>query len=119
MVRRGGESLISRCSPKTLLWQGFLPSVLNPDTTLFFLAFLPQFVDENKGSVAIQMIVLGTIFIVIGLIVYLPIAYFSGSIGSWLRSKEWLVGKLRWAMGIVFIALGIRAALQEESSEAS
>ncbi|NEQ28410.1 MAG: LysE family translocator [Microcoleus sp. SIO2G3] len=102
-------------SSKTLLWQGFLPSILNPDTTLFFAAFLPQFVDESKRNIATQIFSLGAVFTLIGLVVYVPIAYFSGSIGSWLRSQRLIADKLRSLMGTVFIALGIRAALQEES----
>lgn len=103
-------------SSRVLLWQGFVPSILNPDTTIFFLAFLPQFVDQNRGSMGTQIFLLGTIFTIIGLIIYAPIAYFSGSIGSWLRSKRSIANRLQWIMGLVFVALGIRAAFQEESS---
>jgi threonine/homoserine/homoserine lactone efflux protein len=104
-----------RPNSKQLIWQGFVPSVLNPDATLFFLAFLPQFVDPNSKNIPAQIMTLGIIFTIIGLVVYGLIAYFSGSIGLWLRSKEFVSNKLQQFLGGIFIAFGIRVALQEES----
>jgi threonine/homoserine/homoserine lactone efflux protein len=103
-------------SSGVLMWQGFVPSLLNIETTLFFVTLLPQFIDQNRGSIVTQIFLLEIIFALIGLVIYAPIAYFSGSIGSWLRSKGSIANRMQWVMGIVFVALGIRAAFQEESS---
>jgi threonine/homoserine/homoserine lactone efflux protein len=108
------DSQLLKADSKELIWQGFISNLLNPEATLFFLAFLPQFVDLSQANVAAQIMVLGLIFTTTGIVTYGIIAYFSGAIGLWLRSKRLIVSKLRWITGSIFIAFGMRLALQEE-----
>ena len=95
---------------RTVLWQGMLSNVLNPKVALFFLAFLPQFVDQNSRFTAVQMLTLGLIFAVCGVIFLSMVGYFAGGIGSWLLRRSQIADKLRWLTGVIFIGLGLRLA---------
>ncbi|MUG92159.1 LysE family translocator [Scytonema sp. UIC 10036] len=96
-----------------IFWQSIVANVLNPKVTLFFLAFLPQFVNFTHGKVAMQMLLLGGIFMLVTFSVFSFVGYFASSIGNWLRKKPRLANKLHWVAGCVFIGLGIRVALLE------
>ena len=95
--------------------QGTVTSVLNPKGILFFLAFLPQFVSLSGGSVALQVLVLGSIFALLCLFVYGLVGYFSGSLGDVLVEKPRFAGALRWVTGGILVVLGLRLALPERS----
>lgn len=94
---------------KTFL-QGVATNVLNPKVALFFLAFLPQFVDPTRGA-APQLLALGLLFVAVGLGVLCAMALFAGTIGELLRKRRNTAEVLRWTMGIVLIALGFLIAL--------
>ncbi len=96
---------------RRVFWQGFLTNALNPKVALFFVAFLPQFVDPARGSAPLQFLLLGLIFNVNGTIVNLAYAALASSAGGWLRRHLGSRGVLDRLAGAVFIALGIRLAL--------
>jgi len=92
--------------------QAVLAEVLNPKTALFFLAFLPQFVDPNHEPVA-QLATLGLIFVGMSAVYTALLALAAGSIGQWLKRHR---GIGRWqgrVVGTIYLALGVRLALQE------
>lgn len=92
--------------------QAILAEVLNPKTALFFLAFLPQFVRPENGPVPIQLLSLGIIFVVLGLVSTLVFAFGAGALGNLLRRNPTI---LKWqgkVVGGIYCALGIRLALQ-------
>jgi threonine/homoserine/homoserine lactone efflux protein len=91
--------------------QGLVVALLNPKTSLFFLAFLPQFVDESRGSVAGQILLLGTIFVVLGIVTNTVYAFLAGSAGGWLRRNRQILTKQRYFTGSVYIGLGLTTAL--------
>jgi threonine/homoserine/homoserine lactone efflux protein len=91
--------------------QGVLVSALNPKTALFFLAFLPQFVDPERGHVALQAIVLGLVFIAIATISDAVWAIGAGSLAGVLRASERARRIERWASGGILIGLGVLATL--------
>jgi threonine/homoserine/homoserine lactone efflux protein len=105
-----------RVESATILRQSIISSVLNPKTALFFLAFLPQFVEVGAGNVQLQMLILGAVFMLLGMLTYFPLAYFSGTLGKCIQSHQAIADRVRWATGSIFIGLGIRAALPEKSS---
>jgi threonine/homoserine/homoserine lactone efflux protein len=91
--------------------QGVITNVLNPKVALFFLAFIPQFVDPARGSVAWQFVLLGGIFDISGTIVNTVVALAAGSISRWLSGSPRAARAQRWFTGGVFVALGARLAL--------
>ncbi|HET9907218.1 MAG TPA: LysE family translocator [Anaerolineales bacterium] len=120
-IKAWGDKSTFRLDPSTttvsfrkIFWQGVLSNVLNPKIAIFFLAFLPQFVDQGNG-VTLQMVVLGLTFAFFGLCFLSVVGYSSGTIGSWLTHRP-RIGQIlgRFAAGIL-IALGIRLALTERT----
>src|SRR5215208_2067391 len=69
---------------RRVFWQGVLSNVLNPKVAIFFLAFLPQFVDRGGNQVTLQLAILGITFACFGLCFLLLVGYSSGTIGTWL-----------------------------------
>ena len=111
-VAAGGE-------PKALAIvyrQSVLGNMLNPKVTLFFLAFLPQFVDRSAGHEGWQLAWLGAIFMVQTAIIFSAVAVFSGWIGEWIRRKPAIGERLNMFAGLTFVALGIRVALPDTAS---
>jgi len=100
------ESLVS------IFRQGVITNVLNPKVAIFFLAFLPQFIDARRGSVALQILGLGLIFNVGGTLVNLAVAYAGGTLGELLRRNQQFARLQRWFTGLVFVGLGLRLAWQ-------
>ena len=91
--------------------QGVLVNLLNPKTTLFIFAFLPQFVDVTRGSVAMQILLLGLIMVTLGIISDGLYALLAGSAGHWLRNNLRFLRAQRYFAGTVFITLGLVTAL--------
>lgn len=107
------QSSAASTSFSKVFWQGVLSNVLNPKIAIFFLAFLPQFVDKGGPDVTSQMVILGLTFAGFGLCFLLAVGYSSGTIGGWLTRRPHFGQFLqRFAAGIL-IALGIRLALTE------
>lgn len=96
-----------------IFWQGALVDVLNPKVALFFLAFLPQFVDPAGGPAWAQILLLGLAFAAVGLCTDSIYALLSGTAGDWLRSRS--TGARfrragRYLSGGVYLALAAVAA---------
>lgn len=91
--------------------RGFLMNVLNPKVALFFLAFLPQFVDRGAGRIGAQMALLGMLFMVQALVIFSAIAWFSGGIGERLKRHPRWPRCLAWLSAAVFVALALRLGL--------
>jgi len=93
--------------------QGVITNVLNPKVAIFFLAFLPQFIDARRGSVALQIVLLGLIFNVGGTLVNLAVAYAGGTLGELLRRNQSIARWQRRFTGLIFVGLGLRLAWQK------
>lgn len=107
----GSLPMFTRESDWSVYRAGLLTNVLNPKVALFFLAFLPQFVDPARGSVALQIVVLGCLFNTSGTIVNIAVAHLAASAGRWLGARGHVERIFRWLTASVFIGLGLRLAL--------
>ena len=97
----------------TVYKQSVIGNVLNPKVTLFFLSFLPQFIQVNAGHVELQMVMLGALFMLQTVLIFGAIALFSGAIGDRLRTNPVIANRLNAFAGVIFIALGVRVAWPE------
>ena len=107
------QSPTSVMSSRAFFWQGVLSNVLNPKIAIFFLAFLPQFVDKGSSHVTLQMVILGLTFAGFGLCFLLAVGYSSGAIGGWLTRRPYYAQFFQRLAGGILIGLGIRLALTE------
>ena len=98
-----------------LFWQGMLVNGLNPKTALFFLAFLPQFVDPGH-AVAPQVLVLGCFFLVLATLSDSTYAVVAGTVRGWLGGRRRCLERLS---GCSYVGLGVLAALSPGSSSSA
>ena len=104
-----GESL----SSWQLYRRGIIMNVTNPKVSIFFMAFLPQFASPSRGSITVQMIMLGLIFIVVTIFVFGLISQLAGTIGMWLSGSGKTERIMNRVSGTVFAALAVKLALTE------
>ena len=96
-----------------LFRRGFIMNVLNPKVALFFLAFLPQFVNPLSGGLPLQMILLGAVFMLQAVVIFSLIGWFSGTIGRQLLARPHIAKYFDRLTAGVFAALGLKLALSE------
>jgi threonine/homoserine/homoserine lactone efflux protein len=98
--------------PVRIFRRGIVVNVLNPKTALFFLAFLPQFVDPDRGPVLSQILVLGTLFVVLALLSDALYALGAGALVARLRRRRAAAANAgRYAAAAVYVGLGTATAL--------
>lgn len=97
-----------------LFRDGFVVSVLNPKIAVFFLAFLPQFADPSRGPVALQVLLLGLLYVGLALITDGAYAVLASRLRKWLLGSRLARGPLpRYASGFVYIGLGVSTAFAD------
>jgi threonine/homoserine/homoserine lactone efflux protein len=110
LVPEGREGAL-QC--RVIFRQSILANIMNPKVALFFLAFFPQFVDPSRGSVALQMLVLGSTFVILTLAGFGLVALCAGEVGRWLNRSAKSGERVGQVAGCVLIALGLRLAWPE------
>lgn len=93
--------------------RGVIMNVTNPKVAIFFLAFLPQFVDPKRGSLILQTLMLGTLFIAVTFVVFGSIALGGNFLGKWLKGSKRAQDVLNRIAGTAFVGLAIKLAATE------
>jgi threonine/homoserine/homoserine lactone efflux protein len=95
------------------LWQGVMTEVLNPKTALFFLSFIPQFVNRTHGHIFAQFVVLGAISVTLNTTADIVVTLLAGPLGQRIRKSARFRRRQRTLTGAVMIGLGSYLALGE------
>ncbi|MGE4193874.1 MAG: LysE family translocator [Pseudodesulfovibrio sp.] len=116
-LRAPASTLPPGSTPAVSRWKlyrrGILMNVTNPKVSVFFLAFLPQFADPARGSVTVQMLLLGGLFIAATVLVFGAIALLAGTLGQWLARSARAQVILNRLAGLVFLGLALKLATAE------
>jgi len=91
-----------------LFLRGMLANAINPKVVLFFLSFLPQFVNPAQGSVPLQLALLGLVFTLQAALLFGLLGFFAGSVGQWINRQPRVGLWLDRVAGGIFIALGLK-----------
>ena len=113
LLTRDDDATVSARPPRPrrrLFLDGVVVNALNPKTALFFIAFLPQFVEADGAAASLQIFALGLIFVVIALSSDSLWALAAGTLGGWLKESRAYLAIRRWVTGTVFVVLGLSAA---------
>jgi len=120
LFARGSETEVALGGGRNLrraFAEGIVVNVLNPKTALFFLAFLPQFVDPDASHPAAQIAVLGMLFVLLGLVTDSLYAIAAGTAGDLLRRSRRFLRAQRYVTGTVYVGLGVATALGGSASD--
>jgi threonine/homoserine/homoserine lactone efflux protein len=109
----GNDLFPGRTTARNPLWQGVATEVLNPKTALFFLSFIPQFVNRSVGHVFFQFVLLGTVSVVLNTSADLIVILLAGPLGKKIRSSAVFRRRQRTATGVIMIGLGTYLATSE------
>jgi threonine/homoserine/homoserine lactone efflux protein len=110
-LRRPAELTLSNGPARHLFRQGLVVDALNPKTAMFFLAFLPQFIDPSAGSIAAQTLVLGLCFVGLATLSDGGYALLAGAVAERVRRSPRTRGRLSRVSGAAYLGLGTLTAL--------
>jgi len=117
MIRSRGMAAaparMKKASNRRVFSQGTITTVLNPKVAVFFLSFLPQFVDPSRGSAALQFLLLGAIFTTGGTMVNTMVGLMFGYVGNWLERRPLFWRVQRYASASILVGLGLSLALPD------
>jgi threonine/homoserine/homoserine lactone efflux protein len=116
-LKESGELISSspvQANTFSLYKRGIFMNILNPKVALFFLAFLPQFVNINSENVPMQMIFLGIIFMVQAWLIFSAISIFAGTIGEKTIQKPGIGRYIKWGKAGIYTCIGIKLAFSHK-----
>lgn len=104
---------IRQRSGRAIFWQGIFINILNPKLSIFFLAFLPQFIDPSRSSASSQTLLLGAIFMVMTVMIFIGYGLFASLLRQQVLNRPGVLKAVKWCFASVFMALGLRLALSD------
>lgn len=107
------ENSSNEKSYQQIIVRGFLINILNPKLSIFFLAFLPQFVPADSTTPMLEMFVLSTIFMVMTLFVFVGYGGFAHAVRSYVVNSPRSVLRVQRSFAVVFASLGVKLAMAE------
>jgi len=107
------KKAVNSATTKTVFFQGMLICALNPKVAIFFMAFLPQFVSEGAGPVTLQLLLHGTLVVVVGLLLQSPLILMGSRLASTLRENQTIKTWFDRCLATLFFVLGIRLAISK------
>ncbi|MDD3814109.1 MAG: LysE family translocator [Desulfocapsaceae bacterium] len=115
--RAAAKKIPSTSAKEVNYWKlynrGIIMNITNPKVSIFFLAFLPQFVNPSRGLISLQILLLGCLFILATIIVFGSIALLSGTLGQWLKRTDHIQTILNRIAGTVFLGLALKLITTE------
>jgi len=112
---KGGVSAQPDQATQSTTWQlfakGLFANAVNPKVVMFFLAFLPQFVSNERGDAPWQIVQLGTVFTIQAALLFGLLGYFAGQVGQWLNRNKSAGLWLDRLAGTVFVGLGLKLVI--------
>jgi threonine/homoserine/homoserine lactone efflux protein len=115
LIEREDARSVATSGRSGLYLRGLLVQLLNPKIAVFFLAFLPQFVEDGQGPIALQILVLGTLFTLLAILSDGAYVLLAGAVGGRLRRGGRAGRRLSRLSGGIYIGLGVGAALSGSS----
>jgi len=115
---RAGTANLNEKEKPSMGWRklysrGVIMNITNPKVAIFFLAFLPQFADPSRGSITIQMLMFGGLFIISTLLIFSTVAWSAGFLGEWLKGSKKAQLIMNRVAGTVFVGLALKLAISE------
>lgn len=93
--------------------RGLIMNVTNPKVAIFFLAFFPQFTDPARGSMVVQIAILGAVFMMITFLVFSSVAFVAGGLSAWLTGSPTAQNIVNKIAGVVFVGLAAKVVASE------
>lgn len=100
---------------RKLFFQGAFSNISNPKITIFYFAYLPQFIHAGSGDPTITLFVLGVAFAALTFLVKGPVGYGAGVLSGWLRSRPAVLSWINRTSGVILVALGLKLALERRA----
>ena len=98
----------------SIFWRGIFINILNPKLSIFFLAFLPQFIDSNLTSATSQTLILGALFMAMTIAIFIGYGLFASLLRRKVLGSPKILKAIKWCFASIFMALGVRLALSEK-----
>ncbi len=108
-----GNPQATKKSYKKMFSEGAISNITNPKVTLFYFAFLPQFISPDNPNPTEYLLLLGIGFSLLTLLIKAPLGYFSGRVSSWIATRPYLLRNVNRTSGFLLIGLGAKLAFEE------